>query len=177
MKKFKPLVIFLIIIIAIIFISYIAYDGETNPALSNNIANQNVAQNLIGSTNNENNQTESISGNTSNTSQNENNNNNENTSEKNEQENVENTKTEDQEEYVGKEEQDSQEGNNQDDTETQELTGEEKAVDIVKKKYARSGETVRFDHMEAGDYVVKINNGTAVTWYIVNGQTWEAEEY
>ena len=57
------------------------------------------------------------------------------------------------------------------------IGGEEKAVDIVKKKYAGSGETVRFDHMEAGDSVVKINNGTAVKWYIVNGQTWEAEKY
>ena len=39
------------------------------------------------------------------------------------------------------------------------------------------GETVRFDHMEAGDYIVKINNGTAITWYIVDGETWKAEEY
>ena len=58
-----------------------------------------------------------------------------------------------------------------------ELTGEEKAIDIVKKQYALEGQTVRFDHMEGTDYIIKLNDGTAVTWYIVDGETWEASEY
>lgn len=59
----------------------------------------------------------------------------------------------------------------------EELTGKDKAIDIVKKKYAIDEQTVRFDHMEGSDYIIKINDGTAVTWYLVNGTTWEAEEY
>ena len=58
-----------------------------------------------------------------------------------------------------------------------ELTGKDKAIDIVKKKYATDGQTVRFDHMEGENYIIKINDGTAVTWYLVNGAKWEAEEY
>ena len=58
-----------------------------------------------------------------------------------------------------------------------ELTGKDKAIDIVKKQYALEGQIVRYDHMEGTDYIIKINDGTAVTWYIVNGTTWEAEEY
>lgn len=58
-----------------------------------------------------------------------------------------------------------------------ELTGKDKAVDIVQKEYATIGQTVTFDHMEGTNYVIKMNAGTAVTWYIVNGTTWEAEEY
>lgn len=61
--------------------------------------------------------------------------------------------------------------------EEKELTGEEKAVDIVKKQYALEGQTVKYDHMEGQNYVIKINAGTAVTWYLVDGNTWEAEEY
>lgn len=58
-----------------------------------------------------------------------------------------------------------------------ELTGEEKAIDIVKKQYALNGQTVGFDHMEGADYIIKLNEGTAITWYIVDGETWEASEY
>lgn len=58
-----------------------------------------------------------------------------------------------------------------------ELTGKDKAIDIVKKQYAIEGQTVKFDHMEGENYIIKINSGTAVTWYLVNGATWEAEEY
>ena len=31
--------------------------------------------------------------------------------------------------------------------------------------------------MEGESYVIKINDGTAVTWYLVDGITWEAAEY
>lgn len=157
MKTLKKIIIFLIIVIAILVISYVAYNNGITPTSNNNVANENAINNL-----------EEQSGNTS----------------KNEMTNTnaDNEKNSD-EEYIGKEEQESQ--NNEENVEdkedeksdNEELTGEEKAVDIVTKKYALSGETVRFDHMEAGDYIVKINNGTAVTWYIVDGQTWEAEEY
>lgn len=58
-----------------------------------------------------------------------------------------------------------------------ELSGKDKAVDIVTKQYATEGQTVRFDHMKGENYIIKLNDGTAVTWYIVNGTTWEAEEY
>lgn len=58
-----------------------------------------------------------------------------------------------------------------------ELTGKEKAVDIVKKQYATDGQTVKFNHMQGENYIIKVNDGTAVTWYIVDGATWEAEEY
>ena len=58
-----------------------------------------------------------------------------------------------------------------------ELTGKDKAIDVVKKQYATDGQTVKFDHMQGEDYIVKLNDGTAVTWYLVNGTTWEAEEY
>lgn len=59
----------------------------------------------------------------------------------------------------------------------EELAGKDKAIDIVKKQYAMEGQTVRFDHMEEANYIIKVNDGTAVTWYLVNGTTWEAEEY
>jgi len=58
-----------------------------------------------------------------------------------------------------------------------ELTGKDKAIDVVKKQYATEGQTARFDHMEGENYIIKLNDGTAVTWYLVNGTTWEAEEY
>lgn len=87
-------------------------------------------------------------------------------------------------EYVGIEENtkgENQEEPKEDETKTEEpeveLTGKDKAVDIVKKQYAMEGQTVRFDHMEGTDYIIKINDGTAVTWYLVDATTWEAEEY
>lgn len=156
----KKLIIFLIIIVAVVLISYVAHENGVTPISNNNILNVN--------------KTNSVGEQDNNTSKNEMNN-----------LNTENDKKKDEEEkeFIGKEEQESQSNQekieNKDDgkTESEELTGEERAVDIVTKKYALSGETVRFDHMEAGSYIIKINNGTAVTWYIVDGQTWEAEEY
>ena len=161
MKALKKIIIFLIVVIAILGISYIAYNnGGIKPVSSNNMVNENAINNST-----------QVNNNTS----------------KNETTNTNNEEAENQEdeEYIGKEEQDSQtnqdnkekeEEDNKND-ENEELTAEEKAVDIVTKQYALNGETVRFDHMEDGDYIIKINNGTAVTWYIVDGETWEAEEY
>ena len=31
--------------------------------------------------------------------------------------------------------------------------------------------------MEGENYVIKVKDGTAQTWYLVHGATWEAEEY
>ena len=78
-----------------------------------------------------------------------------------------------------KEEEDNKNENQENNPGTQEteLTGKDKAIDIVKREYAIDDQTVRFDHMEGTDYIIKINDGTAVTWYLVNGTTWEAEEY
>ena len=156
----KKLIIFLIIIVAIVLISYVAYENGVITTLNNNVSNGNVI-NIVDEQ-------------SSNTAKNE----------------ITNSKTEkdtnknqEEEEYIGKEEQESQkneeivEKNEDEKSDNQELTGEEKAVNIVTKEYALNGETVRFDHMEAGDYIVKINNGTAITWYIVDGDTWEAQEY
>lgn len=103
---------------------------------------------------------------------------------KEDKENIAQNNKNNEEEFIGKEEAESQEKNEQegqqnskDDKNQQELTGEEKAVDIITKKYAYDGQKVTFDHMEGKDFVIKINAGTAVTWYIVNGDTWEASEY
>lgn len=59
----------------------------------------------------------------------------------------------------------------------EELIGKEKAIDIVKRKYALNGEIVLFHHMEDENYVIRMKDGTANTWYLVNGKTWEAKEY
>lgn len=83
--------------------------------------------------------------------------------------------------YIGEEEKKSELPENNEEQkkepEAEELTGKNKAIDIVKKQYATNGQTVRFDHFEESDYIIKVNEGTAVTWYIVNGTTWEAREY
>ena len=89
--------------------------------------------------------------------------------------------------YIGKEEQSSQieeekptqeETNQQQNSQQEvELIGEKKAIDIVKKQYATNGQIVEFDHMEGENYVIKVKEGTAQTWYLVDGASWEAEEY
>ena len=98
----------------------------------------------------------------------------------NKQENIIANEIDENKDYIGEEEKQTQEDSEQEkqnNEEVPELTGKDKAVDIVKKQYALDGQTVKFDHMEGENYVVKINDGTAVTWYLVNGETWEAEEY
>ena len=158
----KKLTIILIVVVVIILISYISYEMGISSTLNNNIKSENSI-NSVGE------QTHDTSKNEISNSNTENNNNNQKD-----------------EEYIGKEEKESQDSEEKVENKSEEsgeknnnaeLTGEEKAVDIVTKEYALNGETVRFDHMEAGDYIVKINNGTAITWYIVDGETWKAEEY
>lgn len=88
--------------------------------------------------------------------------------------------TEDNKDYIGEEENKEElKGDKVPEQEEKpvELTGKDKAIDIVQKQYAFDGQTVRFDHMEGNDYVIKLNDGTAVTWYLVDGATWEAVEY
>jgi len=147
MKTFGKIVICILVILAAIGVSYLLYNGG-NENKNDPSKVSGTAQN---NTNDESNKT--------------------NNSDKNN-------------EYVGIEE--NTEGENQeepkeDETKTEEpeveLTGKDKAVDIVKKQYAMEGQTVRFDHMEGTDYIIKINDGTAVTWYLVDATTWEAEEY
>lgn len=93
--------------------------------------------------------------------------------------NVSNKLDEENKDYIGDEEnkEEPKEEKEQKQEEMIELTGKDKAIDVVKSKYALDGQTVRFDHMEGSDYIIKLNDGTAVTWYLVNGTTWEAEEY
>ena len=149
MKAFGKIVICIIVILAAIGIAYLIYGGEKNQTNSNVLSNT--------STNVQNNDV------------------------------VENETSNDIDEksdYVGQEE-NKEELNEYEKIDKEpeqveqqtELTGKDKAIDIVKKQYALEGQTVRFDHMEGNDYIIKINEGTAVTWYLVNGTTWEAEEY
>ena len=152
MKTFGKIIICIIVILLAVGTAYLIYNNQTRE--TNNISNTNSNTIL----NNENVDNEKLE--------------NDETSENNE-----NT------EYIGEEEQqeeiieneETESNKNQD--EQEELTGKDKAIDIVTKKYAMEGEIVKFDHMEGNSYVIKINAGTAVTWYLVDGTTWEAEEY
>lgn len=103
----------------------------------------------------------------------------------NQEENQPSTPIYENKDYIGEEEKNSELPKNEEEpkeepkkeSETEELVGKDKAIDIVKKQYATSGQTVKFDHLEGEDYIIKVNEGTAITWYIVNGTTWEATEY
>ncbi len=152
MKTFTKIIICIIIILLAIGAAYLIHNGENKEVNANttNSINKNTSTNTSNNT-------------------------------KKDQDTNQINKNED---YIGeeekKEEPKDEEPNEPTKTEEpkpQELTGKEKAVDIVKNKYAMDGQTVRFDHMEGKDYIIKINEGTAVTWYIVNGTTWEAREY
>lgn len=154
MKTFGKIVICIVVVLLAIGIGYLTYNGEETGG--------NTLTNTATNTQNTNN---------------------------NIQENKEANEIDENKDYIGEEEnkeeeqvQDEQpEENSEQKTQTEqeapELTGKDKAVDVVKKQYALDGQTVKFDHMEGENYVVKINAGTAVTWYLVDGTTWEAEEY
>ena len=155
MKTFGKIIICIVVILLAIGTAYLIHNNQTIETNSNNLSNTNTISN------------------------------NQNTDKEIPQDN---TIVEDKEntDYIGEEEQQEEvieneeiENNeNQDNQDQQEeLTGKDKAIDIVTKKYAMEGETVKFDHMEGNSYVIKINAGTAVTWYLVDGTTWEAEEY
>ena len=149
MKTFGKIIICVIVVLLAIGIAYLAYDGQnSNPIANQNTNTQNT--NNKNKVNEKNTITNEISNNT---------------------------------EYIGEEEnkeepieEEKQESNEPEEV-VEELTGKDKAIDIVKKQYAVDGQTVRFDHMEGNNYIIKINDGTAVTWYLVDGTTWEAEEY
>lgn len=155
MKTFGKIIICIVVILLAIGTAYLIHNNQTIETNSNNLSNTNTISN------------------------------NQNTDKEIPQDN---TIVEDKEntDYIGEEEQQEEvieneeiENNeNQDNQDQQEeLTGKEKAIDIVKKKYAMEGQTVKFDHMEGSSYVIKINAGTAVTWYLVDGTSWEASEY
>jgi hypothetical protein len=151
MKAFGKIVICIIVILAAIGIAYLIYIGREKETNSNDLSNTNPSTNVQND--------DVVKNETSNDI-------NENTDYIGKEENKEESKEDEKiEKEPEREEQQS------------ELTGEDKAIDIVKKQYALDGQTVRFDHMEGNDYIIKINEGTAVTWYLVNGTTWEAEEY
>lgn len=151
MKKFGKIIICIIVVILAIVLAY-------------RISKQN---------------TEKTSTNTSNHTQNNiNNESGQNTNKPSEdeyiglEENIESK--ENQEEEIPEEDEDAKE---QPEATKPELTGKDKAVDMVQKQYAKANQTVTFDHMEGTNYVVMMKDGTAITWYLVNGTTWEAEEY
>jgi len=155
MKTFGKIIICIVVILLAIGTAYLIHNNQTIETNSNNLSNTNTISN------------------------------NQNTDKETPQDN---TIVEDKEntDYIGEEEQQEEvieneeiENNENQDKQDQqeELTGKEKAIDIVKKKYAMEGQTVKFDHMEGSSYVIKINAGTAVTWYLVDGTSWEASEY
>ena len=155
MKTFGKIIICIIVILLAIGTACLIHNNQTQETNNNKISNTNT------------------------TSKNQNTDN----------EKVDNSATSENNEnkYIGEEEQQQEEIIENEETENtenkdnqnmqEELTGKDKAIDIVTKKYAMEGEVVKFDHMEGSSYVIKINAGTAVTWYIVDGTTWEASEY
>ena len=164
MKTFGKILICIIVVLAAIGIAYLAYDRKGETTNTSSGANTNLSS--TNKQNTTNNTSNNISDNTTNETTN---------------------NTDEEDEFIGKEEnrEEPQENNKPEENntekgneqQTQELTGKDKAIDIVKKQYALDGQTVRFNHMEGNDYIIKMNDGTAVTWYLVNGTTWEAEEY
>ena len=151
MKVFGKIVICIIVILAAIGIAYLIYSGQENQTNSNVISNTNISTNVKNNDVAENEISNDIN------------------------ENVDYVGQEENKEELNEYEQIDKEPEQE--KQQTELTGKEKAIDIVKKQYALEGQTVRFDHMEGNDYIIKINEGTAVTWYLVSGTTWEAEEY
>lgn len=155
MKTFGKIVICIIVVLVAIGIGYLAYNEGEKETGNNALKNTNAPTNTVNN-NTENKTTNEIY---------------ENKDYIGEEENKEEPKEDEEAEKTPEQEPEKEE------EKTEELTGKDKAIDIVEKQYALDGQTVRFDHMEGADYIIKINDGTAVTWYLVNGTTWEAEEY
>ena len=162
MKTFGKLIICIIVILVAISIAYLVYNGEDRETNNNALTNTNAATNVSNTNNdtNKNNKANEID---------------ENKDYIGEEENKEDeTIQEDTTEQLEKEPDREQEQEEQ----PEELTGKDKAIDIIKKQYAMEGQAVGFDHMEGNNYIIKINAGTAETWwYLVDGTTWEAQEY
>lgn len=154
MKTFGKIVVCIIVVVSAIGVAYLAYNGGEKETGNNALKNTNTTT----STNNNNTESKIVN------------------------------EIDENKDYIGEEENKEEPKEDgepeqapiqkpEEEQKTEELTGKDKAIDIVKKQYALDGQTVRFDHMEGTDYIIKINDGTAVTWYLVNGTTWEAEEY
>jgi len=157
MKTFGKIVICILVISLAIGVSYLIYNKGNN--------SENTSTNALNTTKGD------IKNNISNTS----------TQDEyiglEENVNIQEEKEDNTEENVSQENEKQEEEKKNEEQPKVELTGKEKAIDVVKKQYALEGQTVSFDHMEGENYIVKINEGTALTWYLVNGTTWEAEEY
>lgn len=158
MKTFGKIVICIIVVLVAIGIGYLAYNVSEKETGSNALKDTNTSADTQNKTNNS----------TGNKTTNEID---ENKDYIGEEENKEEPREEGESEKTPEQETEKEE------QKPEELTGKDKAIDIVKKQYAMEGQTVSYDHMEGTDYIIKINEGTAVTWYLVNGTTWEAEEY
>lgn len=158
MKTFGKIIICIIVIATAIGMAYLLYTNGEKETNNKPLTNTNTVANNSNTNSNINNPTNQVD--------------NENIDYIGEEENKEEETIQDDQSDISQEsiEQEKEE-------QPTELTGKDKAIDIVKKQYAMDGQTVRFDHMEGEDYIIKINEGTAVTWYLVDGTTWEAEEY
>lgn len=155
MKTFGKIIICIIVVIAAIGVAYLIFNNgekDTSTNVSNTVQNNTDEQSKNNNVNEIDKENKDYIGEEEN---------------KEEPEETNEPETTEPEQNVGEKEEQKE----------PELTGKDKAVDIVKKQYATDGQTVRFDHMEGNNYVIKLNDGTAVTWYLVNGTTWEAEEY
>lgn len=158
MKTFGKIVICIVVVLIAVGIGYLAYNGEetsgntlANTATNTKNTNNNVQENK---TVNEIDENKDYIG---------------------EEENKEEEPVEDEESKQTSTNENTKTDKNE---QTAELTGEDKAVDVVKKQYALDGQTVEVHHMEGENYVVSIKDGTGATWwYLVDGTTWEAEEY
>lgn len=155
MKTFGKILICIAVVLVAVVIGYLTYNGQE--------VNGNTLTNTATNTQNTNN---------------------------NKQENIIVNEIDENKDYIGEEEnkeeepvedkqpqEDSDQETQQSEQEEPELTGKDKAIDVVKKQYALEGQKVEYDHMERENYVIRIKDGTAVTWYLVDGTTWEAEEY
>ncbi len=149
MKTFGKIIICILVILIAVWVSYVIYNKENKSENTDTNVSNSTQNNLQNEVNN--------------------------TSKDDEYIGIEENK--DEEEPPTEEEKPSEQEQEPIEEPKVELTGKDKAIDIVQRKYAQEGQTVRFDHMEGEDYVIKLNNGTAITWYLVNGTTWEAEEY
>ena len=103
------------------------------------------------------------------------------TSQKQENEIIENNTINDdeeeqekEEEYIGEEEKESQEEVDE------ELTKDEKAIQLAKEKWGIDDNTVTYSIEEKKGniyYIAVKSNATTISWYEVNTETWEISEF
>ena len=90
------------------------------------------------------------------------------------EEEKEETQKENNDEYIGEEEKNSQEG------EDIELTNEEKALQLAKEKWGENDNTVTYSIEEKNGniyYIAVKSDAKTVLWYEVNIETWEISEF